>query len=83
VEACEAFACDPWIAVYIETVNSADIFLLSLENYEKKYRKKEKAIDDWKMTKKYRERYVLDPDVKHIRIEFKKNCWFEDISERE
>lgn len=76
LDACEAFACEPWIAVYVETLNFADIYLTSLKNYDEKYRgKKEKAIDDWKMGKKYKEQYRSDPYVKHIRIEFHATNW--------
>jgi hypothetical protein len=75
-DACEAFACEPWIAVYVETSDSADVYLTSLKNYDEKYRGKErKAIDDWKMGKKYKEQYKRDPDVKHIRIEFHDINW--------
>lgn len=74
--ACEAFACEPWIAVYVETLEFADLFITSVENYDEKYRGKEgRAIDDWKMTKKYREQYEKDSNVKHIRIKFYATNW--------
>lgn len=75
LDACEAFACEPWIAVYVETTNFADIYLTSLTNYDEKYRGKGKAADSWKMGKKQKEQYVKDPDVKHIRIEFHATNW--------
>ena len=76
LDACKAFACKPWIAVYVETLMSADVYLTSLENYDEKYRgRKGKAIDDWKMRKKAKELYEKDPDVKHIRIEFHPTNW--------
>ena len=37
-DACTAFGCDPWIAVYVECKNRADLFLTSLANYDKKYK---------------------------------------------
>lgn len=77
IDACQAFACDPWIAIYVETSKSADIYLTSLNNYDEKYRTKiGKALDDWKMKKKYRELYREDTEIKHIRIEFKEITWF-------
>lgn len=77
LDACEAFACAPWIAVYVETAENADVYLTSLGNYDSKYRGKEgKAIDDWKMGKQYRYRYDEDPDVKHIRIGFQVGNWW-------
>ena len=74
--ACEAFACEPWIAVYVETSDFADVYLTSLENYNKKYRGKEqRAIDTWKMGKKGKDQYNKDPDVKHISITFYAANW--------
>ena len=76
LDACNAFACEPWIAVYVETLKYADVYLTSLENFDREYRgEKAKAIDTWKMTKKYKERYEQDPNVKHIRIEFHATNW--------
>jgi len=76
LDACEAFACEPWIAVYVETLNSADVYLTSLKNYDEKYRGKEgKTIDKWKMRKKDKEQYEKDPEVKHIRIYFEAENW--------
>lgn len=76
LDACEAFACEPWIAVYVETSDSADVYLTSLRNYDEKYRGRErKAIDVWKMGNKYKEQYKRDSDVKHIRIEFPDTNW--------
>src|SRR5260370_31768055 len=51
LDACEAFGCTPWIAVYAEYDEGADLFLTSLANYDKKYKLKEiRAVDAWKMT---------------------------------
>jgi len=48
-----------------------------LRNYEEKYRGREgKAIDDWGMRKRDKDKYENDPDVKHIRIDFKSKHWF-------
>ena len=77
LDTCKAFACEPWIAIYVETSNSADIYLTSLNNYDEKYSTKiGKALDDWKMNKKYREMYREDVNVKHVRIEFQEVNWF-------
>lgn len=76
LDACEAFACEPWIAVYVETSDSADVYLTSLKNYDEKYRGREgKAIDVWKMRNKDKEQYEKDPKVKHIKIEFRASNW--------
>jgi Holliday junction resolvase-like predicted endonuclease len=74
--ACEYFACDPWIAIYYEKKESADLFLTSLANYDRKYcGKRRRAIDAWKMTKKYPQLYASDPEVCHIHFDFKGNHW--------
>lgn len=78
LDACAAFDCTPWIAIYVETAEYADAYLTALHNYDSKYRGKEgKAIDDWKMRKEYRDRYEKDPDVKHIRIDFQVGNWWQ------
>jgi len=78
LDACKYFACDPWIGVYVETPEFADVYLTSLDNYDDHYRGREgKAIEDWKMAKKYRDQYADDPYVKHIRIQFQAGNWWE------
>jgi hypothetical protein len=73
--ACEAFGCEPWIAVYVEATDRADVFLTSLANYDAKYRRTPRAIDDWKMGPKDRERYASDSAVKHVSISFQQGNW--------
>lgn len=76
LDACKAFACEPWIAVYVETLESADVYLTSLKNCDEKYRGREgKAVYDWKMRKRNREQYERDPDAKHIEIQFQARHW--------
>jgi hypothetical protein len=49
IGACNAFNCTPWIAIYAETTDYADLFLTSLKNYDAKYRDNpERIIDNWK-----------------------------------
>ena len=77
LDACQAFACEPWIAIYVEASKTAYIYLTSLNNYDEKYRSKaDNKIDDWKMKERYKEMYRNDPEVKHIRIEFQEISWF-------
>jgi hypothetical protein len=76
LDACKAFAAEPWIAIYVESTNFADLFLLSLEHYDHKCRAKQKrAIDVWKMGQIYIERYKADPEVRHIRMDFSGSLW--------
>ena len=73
LNACKYFACEPWIAVYVETADYADLYLTSLKNYDRKYRGgADRAIDDWKMTGRHKKRYDRDEQVMHIRVDF--NC---------
>ena len=75
LDACEAFACEPWIAIYVETTRYAEVYITSIDNYDNKYRGKGKAIDDWKMNADYRKRYEVDASVKHIRLDFFSTNW--------
>ena len=76
LDACQAFACEPWIGIYVEKTNNADIYITSLDNYDKKYRGiKNRAIDGWKMGNKYLDLYENDSDVKHIHYEFNVTNW--------
>lgn len=76
MEACQAFACEPWIGIYVESTDCADLYLTSLENYQQYYRvNPERAIDDWKMGPEYQKSYEKDKLVKHIRIEFQPTNW--------
>lgn len=75
LDACQAFGCEPWIAVYIESESDAHLYLTSLENYDKKYRKYGKVIDAWSMRRADREKYVLDSDVRHLHMQFSGSNW--------
>ena len=75
-DACKAFGCEPYIGIYVETLNYADIYLTSLRNYDKHYRKnKSRLVDTWKMREPNKLEYLNDPEVKHIRIDFNSAEW--------
>ncbi|MGE0058254.1 MAG: hypothetical protein AB7T32_09760 [Dehalococcoidia bacterium] len=75
--ACSAFACDPWIAVYVETENYGDLFLLSLAHYDEAYRgAKAQMVNIWSMGAKKRAVYKVDPKLRHIRYEFSPTLWW-------
>ena len=75
-DACKAFNAEPWIAVYVETSEFADLYLTSLEHYDDVYRVREGlAIDTWKMSSKHKAKYDNDKDVKHIKAEFEQDHW--------
>ena len=77
LNACEFFGCDPWIGVYVETMNGAEIYLTSLQHYDREYLGVAgKTLDTWKMGKKYRQRYKEDPAVMHISLDFLKHHWW-------
>jgi len=71
LDACIAFACEPWIAVYVETSDFGDLYLTNLGNFDKRY-----GGTDWKMGEKHRELYDKDPNIKHIRFEFHTTSWW-------
>lgn len=76
-DVCEAFGCQPWIAVYVETRNFADLFMTSLTNYDAKYRTREgKKVDDWKMSPRWMKTYDEDPRIMHLHLRFETGHWF-------
>lgn len=76
LDACAAFACEPWIAIYVEASASADLYLTSLDHYDRTYRSsKSRAIDTWKMGEKDKQIYRVDPDVWHIHADLKAANW--------
>jgi len=77
IDACQTFDCEPWIAVYVETTDHADLYLTSLKNYDAKYRGgKERVIDKWKMRSKNLAAYEKDNEVMHLHIKFESKNWF-------
>jgi hypothetical protein len=76
MNACAAFNCKPWIAVYAETTSYADLFLTSLENYDANYRSNPKRkIDSWKMSPKHLQLYDKDKKVMHLNLAFVAKNW--------
>jgi hypothetical protein len=76
LDACTAFASEPWIAVYVETLYYAELYLTSLTNYDEKYRVSEgRTLDTWKMSPKYKELYERDSNVKYVRADFHQEGW--------
>ena len=76
MDACQAFACEPWIGIYVETTKYADVFLTSIENYIEKYRGKTgKVTDKWYMRPNHQQMYLKEKRVKHIRLDFQTTNW--------
>lgn len=75
LDACSYFGCIPWIAVYVETTNYANIFLTSLENYNYKYRR-ERKMDDWQIGPKHIKNYESDKNVMYVHFKFEGKNWF-------
>lgn len=67
---CDAFDCDPWLAIYVEATQFADLYLVSLDHYESAYGAVGRVLYSWKMATRRQEVYASDPEVKHVRIEF-------------
>jgi hypothetical protein len=69
--ACKAFGCVPWIAIYSEGTLRGDLYLFSLKCYDARYRSQKRTTTDvWQVKEKYQQQYALDPEVRHIRIDF-------------
>lgn len=75
LDACEAFNAEAWLAIYVECGQAADLFLTSLENYDKKYHKIA-TTKSWMMTVAALGKYKDDPEIKHIHIEFTPITWW-------
>ena len=76
LDSCQAFACEPWIGIYVESTTCADMYLLSLKQYDQCYRgRDDRKIDDWKMGNQYMKKYDKDPEVHHVHIDFKETNW--------
>jgi hypothetical protein len=74
--ACTAFGCEPWIAVYVEATDKADLFLLELKDFELIYAAEGKAlVRYWRMTPKYEAISSSNSKVMHIRIQFEARNW--------
>jgi hypothetical protein len=82
LDACDAFGCIPWLAIYVECENQADLYMTSLKNYDSKYRRKSRTVETWSMSKDYRRRYEQDPDIRHIRINLDSAKWFKAKAHR-
>lgn len=76
MDACLAFACKPWLAVYVERASFADLYLTSVKNYDDLYGKTGRKVDDWKMGPKQKRAYEEDPNVKHVRLDFGATNWW-------
>jgi hypothetical protein len=74
-DACRYFGCKPWIAIYVETQDYADLYVTSLENYKSKYGRKGQALDTWKMSSKHILLYEQDEEVRHIKVDFHLGHW--------
>ena len=84
-DACQFFNCEPWLAVYVESLVKADLWLLPMKVYEERYRHVASRTKGayWQVRGKYQGMYATDPDVMHIMIEFKVNRWLGDRGRRE
>lgn len=74
-KACDSFACEAWLAIYVEATDGADLYLTSLRNYDNKYGRKNTRIRSWKMDEESYEKYKEDPMVKHISFNFRGDHW--------
>ena len=74
MRACTSFGCEPWIAIYVEVAESAELYLTSLDHYDETY-----SSSSWKMAKKSQEKYSNDSKVKNVHIDFHQNVWWKPL----
>ena len=72
-DACEYFNCEPWVAVYSENKDGADLYLVSLGTFDKYHGGKVK--EQWKMSEKMRKKYLEDQEVKHLNFKLNSSRW--------
>ena len=76
IDACEAFGCEPWIGIYVEMLDSAELYLLSLDHFDTAYHsEKDRSSASWNMRERDKKRYSDDPEVKRIKISFAEENW--------
>ena len=75
-KSCSEFGLTPWVAVYVETKSSGDLYLTSLENYKTKHLGGKK-MRVWNMKQQQREMYAQDQGVMHFQMSFAENNWFD------
>jgi Holliday junction resolvase-like predicted endonuclease len=73
LDACEYFVCEPWVAVYSENEEGADLYLVDLSTFDKYHGGK--AVEQWKMSKVSKQGYLKDPNIKHISIKLDNQKW--------
>ena len=73
--ACEAFGCEPWLAIYVESACAGELFLTALETYDQKYRTG-KNIEGWTMATSQLRRYAGDTEIHHIHVDFTVRNWW-------
>ena len=75
-KSCLDFGLIPWVAVYVETESSGDLYLTSLENYKNKHVGGKKMLV-WNMKQQHRDGYAQDQGVMHFQMNLAENNWFD------
>jgi hypothetical protein len=75
LDACVFFGCDPWVAVYVESEEAGDLFLASLDTYDRRYRTTA-PTQGWSMAPGQLSRYATDAEIRHIHVAFSVNSWW-------
>lgn len=66
IDICKLIQVEPYLGIYVETESEKNVYLTSLEHYDKKYRILGKKIEVWEMTEKNKREYENDPEVEKI-----------------
>ena len=76
LDACAAFGCDPWLAVYVEATDGGDLYLTSLEVFDSIYTALAgRPCRAWRMTSRYTNAYSENANVCHVKISFDACNW--------
>lgn len=75
--ACQAFGCVPYLAIVVDAGDTIYSFLLSMQ-YALKLFQKGKLAAGWKMTPKYVEQYLNDPQIVSFIFKTKTKNWWNE-----
>jgi hypothetical protein len=73
---CVSDRFDPWIAVYVGTEAGGDLYMIPLDHYLSKYRRKSQQTPQWNMKPSDQQLYANDSNVKRLEIDITTHLWF-------
>jgi Holliday junction resolvase-like predicted endonuclease len=77
--ACEAFNCMPYFAIVVDQDAEILLFILSMEKLLAMFPPGTRA-SAWKMSPQWINRYLADPEIRHVRFRYETLQWWEPVS---